>query len=605
MVHLNCPSHRTGINRTPTSEVRLEHGARPEVMRRLWFAVLCLLAGCAHAQLVGARGAALNQAALFITEVAQSAELAGATADRVEVYSAAAGGCASFRVCDSTASAEGSCSAAQPALAAGQRSLVSRGTSITSSDQVWLADATSVEQPGTRVGPFACAAGQSQARNDCAEADFGACGVPSLGGSSGACPVATAFSCALAFTQNQHGQPETSCNRPICQQLVAAIDAATRSIDFAVYGVRGQPRIIDALAAAQARGVRVRGVVDSENADCSAFGYPDTPVLIGRLTPGSVVCDVGSGYGYIMHNKFFVFDAKQVWTGSTNLSDTESGGEYNSDVAALIASERLASIYGSEFEEMFGGLFHRRKTDNTEHVVGGFSDGTTIQSYFSPTDHAIENAVIPLIERATASLDVAMFYFTDASIAAALTAAKQRGVRVRMVLDAGGAANQYAAHVQPCAAGIEVKVENWGGKSHSKWAVADAALPEAAAVVFGSMNWTGAGNGQNDENTLYIKNARLAAEFAAEFERQWLDLAAAPACTSVNAESAGSSVCSAVADCSASCTSGACCDGLDNDYDGRVDLQEEACACADGVDNDGDGYVDAADFDCRPAQEDP
>jgi hypothetical protein len=179
-----------------------------------------------------------------------------------------------------------------------------------------------------------------------------------------------------------------------------------------------------------------------------------------------------------------------------------------------------------------------------------------------------------------------------------VVAAKARGVAVRLILDAGGAGNQYSKHGQLCAAGIPVKTENWGGKSHSKWAVADAALPSAAAVVYGSMNWTASGDGQNDENSLYVKHAALAAAFSGEFQRQWNDLAAVPSCTTVSAEGADSSVCTPGNDCH-TCASGSCCDGLDNDYDGRTDLQEEACACADGLDNDGDGYADAADFDCQ------
>ena len=55
------------------------------------------------------------------------------------------------------------------------------------------------------------------------------------------------------------------------------------SIDFSVYGVRAQAHVIDALVAAQSRGVSVRGVVDSEDAACSAFAYPDTATLIDAL----------------------------------------------------------------------------------------------------------------------------------------------------------------------------------------------------------------------------------------------------------------------------------------------------------------------------------
>ena len=91
----------------------------------------------------------------------------------------------------------------------------------------------------------------------------------------------------------------------------------------------------------------------------------------------------------------------------------------------------------------------------------------------------------------------------------------------------------------------------------------------------------------------------MASSFSSEFSRQWADLAAVPSCATVSAEGWDSSVCSPADNCAQSCTSGSCCDGLDNDYDGKTDLQEEACACSDGVDNDGDGFIDAADFDCQ------
>jgi phosphatidylserine/phosphatidylglycerophosphate/cardiolipin synthase-like enzyme len=548
----------------------------------------------------------LETAPLIITEVAQATAYDGTTGDKVEVFCSRAGGCSAFKVCDPKAGGGASCSALQPALGAGQRKVVSRGSNVTTADQVWLGDTAGAELAATRVGPFSCANGESQSRPDCSAAPFNPCAPPNLGASSGTCapgdfPEPFAFS--VKFTTNQHGGPESTCNRPLCRELLLALGRAQTSIDFAIYGMRAQSHIIDALVAAQNRGVVVRGVVDSEDADGTAFGYPGTKALIDALAPGSVHCDVGGGYSYIMHNKFFVLDGHQVWTGSTNLSDTELGGEYNSDVAALFTSYKLAAIYRGEVEEMYGaGLFHKRKSDNTLHVVDGssFTDGTVIKSYFSPSDHARDNAVIPFVNAATATLDIAMFYFTSQEIADAIVAARGRGVAVRMVLDAGGAGNAYSKHPQLCSAGIPVKTENWGGKSHSKWAVADAGVAGAAAVVFGSMNWTGAGDSDNDENTLYVKNDGFAAPFRAEFEREWADLGGVPPCTTVSIEGADSSLCTPRGNCSASCASGSCCDGVDNDYDGKVDLAEEGCGCADGVDNDGDGYVDQDDWDCKP-----
>lgn len=541
---------------------------------------------------------------LIITEVAQSTVYGGSTSDKVEVFCTNASGCSGFKVCDPASTGLASCSALQPALGANQRAVVARGTNITTTDQVWLTDSSGTELAGTRVGPFSCANGQSQSRGDCSIVGFGACGAPNLGASSGTCAPGDfpePFVYSVGFTTNQHGLPEPTCNRPLCQELLSAINDAQSSIDFAVYGLRAQQAIINALAAAQARGVVVRGVVDTENSSCTKFGYSDTPTLISALAPGSVVCDTGTGYGYIMHNKFFVFDRQKVWTGSTNISDTEVGGEYNSDVAAMLSSYKVAEIYEGEFTEMYGGLFHHRKTDNTAHVIDGshFTDGTLVKSYFSPTDHARDNAVIPLINAATSTLDIAMFYFTSQPVATAILNAKARGVAVRMILDASGAWSSFTKHEQLCSAGILVKVENWGGKSHSKWAVADAGIQGSSAVVFGSMNWTDAGDADNDENTLYVRNDGFAAPFHTEFERQWSDLAPVPVCVRISVEGAESSVCGSPNDCSSSCTSGACCDGIDNDYDGNADLAEEACACADGIDNDGDGYIDGNDWDCK------
>src|SRR4051794_40316487 len=72
----------------------------------------------------------LETVPLVITEVAQSTLYDGTTGDKVEVFCTSAGGCSAFKVCDPTAAGTTSCSAVQPALAAGQRAVVSRGTNV-------------------------------------------------------------------------------------------------------------------------------------------------------------------------------------------------------------------------------------------------------------------------------------------------------------------------------------------------------------------------------------------------------------------------------------------------------------------------------------------
>jgi len=429
-------------------------------------------------------------------------------------------------------------------------------------------------------------------------ASASACGVPAPAGHEQPEP----FRYSLKFATNQYGFPERACSRAMCRELLHAIEGARHSLDFAIYGVRGQDHVIDALAAAAGRGVRVRGVVDAEDPACTDFAYSDTAALITALGPASVVCDGGAALGAIMHDKFFVFDERWVWTGSANISDTELGGEYSTNVAVLIDSPALARRYTRELEQMHGGRFHAQKTDAPAQLRAPltFSDGSLVESYFSPSDHALDHAVLPLIERADESLEVTLFYLTSDAAADALIRAQARGVRVRVILDALGAASEYSSHGRLCARGVPVKIENFGGKSHGKWAVADAGSESSAAVVFGSMNWTNAGAARNDENTLYVQNARFAARFSEEFGRQWSLLEGVPPCTSLAAEGAESSRFTFGEDGVLRCQSGACCDGIDNDHDGRVDLQEEACGCSDGQDNDEDGYPDGEDYDCEP-----
>ena len=47
--------------------------------------------------------------------------------------------------------------------------------------------------------------------------------------------------------------------------LLNLIDGAKKEISFAIYGIRGQNDIVQALLAAQKRGVKIKGVVDSDS----------------------------------------------------------------------------------------------------------------------------------------------------------------------------------------------------------------------------------------------------------------------------------------------------------------------------------------------------
>ena len=396
-------------------------------------------------------------------------------------------------------------------------------------------------------------------------------------------------------------KPSDKTGSAIGLPLVEQLRHARKSIDFAIYGIRKQPEVVDALKQASSRGVRVRGVVDNDTQGknyyedtasvISSLGNIKTDYLVDLETSaklddydsvpfwlpppefkGPVQC-VGYSLpdnraiiaahasrepiefqGDIMHNKFFVVDGQTVWTGSCNISNSGTGG-YNANVGVLIESQAVASWYTAEFEQMYlDGHFHRQKEKlkRGSELSTHLADGTEISAYFSPQGYAVQRAVQPVLQSAQKTIDIAIFFLTHKYLTADLIHAHQRGVTVRVIIDATGAKNEYTKHEILRAAGIKVKVENWGGKMHAKAVVVD-----GKTVVLGSMNWTSAGERSNDENTIKIQSPRVAAEFGSYFEMLWEGIDDAWLHRNPDPESRDSGT--------------SWCDGIDNDFDGLID----------------------------------
>lgn len=354
-------------------------------------------------------------------------------------------------------------------------------------------------------------------------------------------------------------EPSYESNSNIGKSLVNLINEAHTSIDFAVYGVRNQEDIVNALIDAKERGVVIRGIVDKDIYNMNY--YRDMENLIGKI--GAIrtdyLCDITSKnnkkkfvenpywpkhegpnnsknrdnkalisvqarvseiefQGDIMHNKFFIIDNKKVWTGSTNISDTGTGG-YNANVSCIIDNKKIALWYKSEFKQMYNkGLFHREKIKSEEEagINTRIDPYTEVSVFFSPQDKAMTNGIMKLIKNAKESIHISVFYLTHKEITAELIKAYKRGVKVQIILDAIGATHDYTKHEELREIGIPVKVENWGGKMHMK-----AACIDDLYIIMGSMNWTSAGDKANDENTVIIKNKKLAKEYNEFFEILW------------------------------------------------------------------------------------
>jgi phosphatidylserine/phosphatidylglycerophosphate/cardiolipin synthase-like enzyme len=402
-------------------------------------------------------------------------------------------------------------------------------------------------------------------------------------------------------------RPMDNCDAEHCRALLELVDRAERSIDFAVYGMRNQTALLDAIKRAKARGVAIRGVVDRDHEGQNYYASTEQWIeAIGATRvkddqrvdeaatrqalkegssyepkcnapegfEGPVQClayDLGDrclmaahasiepleGGDSIMHDKFFVVDGRWVWTGSTNVSDSCAGG-YNANLVTVIDSRRVATAYMRELDQMFEkGRFHRtKKSAGPLRVELGDAE---IEVLFSPQDTPIRERVRPLIRNAKESIDIAIFFLTHKHIARDLIDAHLRGVKIRVIIDATGATNGYTKHELLREVGIPVKVEHWGGKMHMKSAVFD-----GQTVITGSMNWTTAGDDGNDENVVIIHSKTHAAQYEKFFEQIWADIPDTWLKGQPDPEGKSSS--------------SACTDGIDNDFDGLADAEDPGCS---------------------------
>ena len=353
---------------------------------------------------------------------------------------------------------------------------------------------------------------------------------------------------------NETFLPTTKCETKACKVLKNEIDSAEETIDFAVYGINNQPEIYNALVNAYNRGVKIRWVADYDKKDQNY--YPDTLKLQKIITTYNTDKETDlSGQSAIMHNKFFIFDNKKVFTGSANITSTDIAG-FNSNISILIDSDKVAQIFTQEFEQMYNGAFHKDKKAYSKEKIN--INGIELGVFFSPQDKIITKEILPIINKAHKYIYIPVFYITKKELVNELISANQRGVEVKIINDATNASNKHTIHHQLREAGIKVKTENYAGKLHSK-----AMIIDDEYSIIGSMNFTNSGEKRNDENVVIIKDEEIAKYLKSTFLKLWDKIPEKYETFDPRAESLESV--------------GSCFDKIDNDFDGKIDKADNSC----------------------------
>lgn len=151
--------------------------------------------------------------------------------------------------------------------------------------------------------------------------------------------VGATLACA-GCTQNQVW---FSQDEDLTEVLTDHMATASDSLDVAVYTFTSEP-IRDALIDADARGVRVRVIIDT---------WATNDPIAASLDQAGVPMRRAEGYGEggIMHHKFAVVDETSVATGSFNF--TVAADSKNDENLLILADKALAGQYTSAFSEIW------------------------------------------------------------------------------------------------------------------------------------------------------------------------------------------------------------------------------------------------------------
>lgn len=351
-------------------------------------------------------------------------------------------------------------------------------------------------------------------------------------------------------------KPDRNCSHQACKTFVNLISEATQTIDIAIYGWADITKVNEALDKAKLRGVKIRLVYDT--AINKPNYYTETENFIKRYI--DVKSDAIDGNkkltNMLMHNKFAIFDNQKVYTGSMNFSSTGFSG-FNHNSIIIINSATIAQLYEKEFNQMFEGKFHtlKEKSEGNKNIISGHSK---ISVFFSPQDKGISDYIVPIVKKAEKYIYIPTFILTHKDLSNELINAHKRGVNVKIIIDATSTGVTHSKFKELRMAGIPVKVENYAGKMHAKSIIIDDKY-----MVIGSANFSSSGENKNDENMLVIENQKLAEFYRQYFEYFWSKIPDRYLKHTVSAESKYSI--------------GSCSDGIDNDFDGKIDFADERC----------------------------
>lgn len=144
-------------------------------------------------------------------------------------------------------------------------------------------------------------------------------------------------------------------------------------------------------------------------------------------------------------------------------------------------------------------------------AAGAARAESTVEIHFSPVEN-LEKIDVGLITRATTTIDMAAYVLSDWAVIDALKAAQQRGVALRILLDA----SQNHAYDKLIDLTDAIRVKRSNVFMHLKSYTVDGKLLRAGAA-----NFSASGLKHQDNELLILTDPAVVRSFGARFEDMW------------------------------------------------------------------------------------
>lgn len=290
---------------------------------------------------------------------------------------------------------------------------------------------------------------------------------------------------------------------------VKLIDASRSTVDIVMFSINLKDAP-DALLRARDRGVKVRLIIN----EAHAFSRPSQEVKRLLAAQGLEVRTLRGTRSYgVNHNKIGVFDGAVATFGSYNWT---FGATFSNLENMLVARHPVyVDGYTRYFDWMWGKARKPELGPSPELPAGHFGappqdpapaqslNGTPVPAYLFSPGSDTENRLAAILDAARRTIDAVTFTFSSKPLADALVRAKQRGVKVRFVMDEEMAKDSYIAKYV-FDSGVPFRVRRGRtekGAMHNKYAILDGEI-----LATGSFNWTTNASVNSFENVAFVSD---------------------------------------------------------------------------------------------------